>query len=56
MKRYRDGQCIELTPEEVSAMQEEAIRISELEKSQPPTPEERLAAMESAMIALMGVV
>lgn len=56
MKKYVNGSYIEVTPEEDMEIEQEAIRISELEKSQPPTPEERLAAMESAMIALMGVV
>ena len=54
MKKYVNGQYIELTPEEIASIQEEAKRAEEVAKNLPPTIEERLAAMESALIALMG--
>lgn len=56
MKKCVNGIYIEMTAEEISAVQEEATRQAEMEKNTPPTAEERLAAMEAAMIALMGVI
>jgi hypothetical protein len=45
MKKYVKGQYIEMTEEEVAAMQ------AEMPAEQPPTYDERLAALESAMLA-----
>ena len=56
MKKLVNGIVMDMTAEEIAAMQEEARRAEEEIKAMPPTTEERLAAMESAMIALMGVV
>ena len=54
MKKYVNGEYIELTAEEIAAIQEEAQRISEEMKNLPPTTEERLEAIESAMLAMLG--
>lgn len=54
MKKYINGKYIELTPEEITAMQAEQAKAEAYERTRPPTTEERLAAMESAMLALMG--
>lgn len=56
MKKYVNGRYCEMTAEEIFELQKEAERLMELEKGLPPTAEERLAAMESALIALMGVI
>ena len=51
MKRYENGEYIELTPEE-----EAAIRAATEEATAPePTMEERMAALESAMLEMLGV-
>ena len=49
MKIYDNGIYRSATPEEVTAMQQAAV-------NQPavPTPEERLAALESAILAMLG--
>lgn len=43
MLKFVDGYYIEMTPEEVSALKKESIAVE-------PTVEERLAALESAML------
>ena len=45
MKKYVKGQYIEMTAEEIEAMK------AEMPAKQAPTYEERLAALESAMLA-----
>jgi hypothetical protein len=56
MKKYVNGQYIELTPEEIVALQEEAKRAEEEMKTMPPTIDERLAAIESAILNILGVM
>lgn len=56
MKKYINGKYIEMTAEEVSEFYAEAERMIEEIKKIPPTSEERLEALESAMLALLGGV
>lgn len=51
MKKYVDGEYFEMTPEEIA-------KLEVLAAEQPvpePTAEERLAALEEAMLELLGV-
>lgn len=50
MKKYVNGEYIELTPAELAALEAEQANMP----TPDPTIEERMAAMESAMLALMG--
>lgn len=50
MKKYINGQYIEMTPEEVA----EYESLTQ-EAPMPPTAEERIEALESATLELMGV-
>lgn len=52
MKKYRSGKYIEMTPEEIAEYEA-------LAKDAPmpePTAEERMDALEGAMLEMMGVV
>ena len=51
MKKYINGQYIEMTPEEVA----EHEALAQEAPMPEPTAEERLEALESAMLELMGV-
>lgn len=49
MKKYVDGKYIEMTPEEIAELQQE-------DATTEPTTEERLAALEAAMLEqILGV-
>lgn len=50
MKKYINGKYIEMTPEEISEFEALAQ-----EAPMQPTAEERLEALEAAMLELMGV-
>lgn len=56
MKKCINGQIVDLTTDELTAIQQEASRIAEIEKLTPPTNEERLAALESAILNILGVI
>lgn len=51
MKKYINGKYIEMTPEEI----EEIERLASEMPAPEPTAEERLAALEEAMLELLGV-
>ena len=51
MKKYVNGEYIELTPEEIAEL--EALAASE--PAAEPTAEERLVALEEAMLELLVV-
>ncbi len=51
MKKYVDGEYIEMTPEEIAELEAMAAEMPVPE----PTAEERLAALEEAMLELLGV-
>ena len=51
MKKYINGKYIEMTPEEIA----EREALAQNMPTPPPTAEERLDALESAMLELMGV-
>lgn len=56
MKKCVNGEYIELTAEEIAEFQAESECMAKEMKNLPPTMEERMEALESAMIALMGVI
>ena len=51
MKKYINGQYIEMTPDEVA----EYEALAQEAPMPEPTAEERIEALESAMLELMGV-
>ena len=51
MKKYVDGEYLEMTPEEIAEFEAMAAEMPAPE----PTAEERLAALEEAMLELLGV-
>lgn len=51
MKKYINGKYIEMTPEEIA----EYEAIAQEAPMPEPTAEERLEALESAMLEMMGV-
>ena len=56
MKKYVNGQYIELTTEEIAEMKAEAERMAEELKNTPPTEAERLEAVEMAILELAEVL
>lgn len=56
MKKYINGKYIEMTVEEIAEFHAETERMIEEIKNLSPTPEERLEALESAMLAMLGGV
>lgn len=51
MKKYINGQYIEMTAEEI----EELEKLQAEQPEPEPTAEERLAALEEAMLEMLGV-
>lgn len=51
MKKYINGQYIDMTPEEIAELQS----LADNQPTPEPTAEERLEAIESALLELMGV-
>lgn len=51
MKKYINGQYIDMTPEEIDELQS----LADNQPTPEPTAEERLEAIESALLELMGV-
>lgn len=51
MKKYINGQYIEMTAEEIAEMERLQAEMPEPE----PTAEERLSALEEAMLEILGV-
>lgn len=51
MKKYINGQYIDMTPEEIAELQS----LADNQPTQEPTAKERLEAIESALLELMGV-
>ena len=54
MRVYENGIYRYLTTEEIAEFQAEAERVADETKNQPPTMEERMEALESAMLAMLG--
>lgn len=54
VKKYVNGKYIELTAEEIAEFQAETERMAEEMKNLPPSMEERMEAIESAFLALLG--
>lgn len=55
MKKYVNGQYIEMTEEEISDFKKTQSEIRRLESQNPPTSEERLEALENAFLEMLGV-
>ena len=51
MKKYINGQYIDMTQEEIAELQ----AVADNQPTPEPTAEERLEALENAMLELMGV-
>ena len=51
MKKYVDGEYIEMTPEEIAELEAMTAEMPAPE----PTAEERIEALEEAMLELLGV-
>lgn len=56
MKKYVNGQYVELTAEEIAEYKAEAERMAEELKNTPPTEAERLEAVEAAILELAEVL
>lgn len=56
MKKNVNGISIEMTTEEIAEMQKAQTEAERVETMQPPTPEERLEALEMAMLELAEVL
>ena len=56
MKKILNGKYIELTPEEITAMQEAQARFEAEQAKQPPTEAERLEALEAAFMEFVEVM
>ena len=56
MKKYVNGQYIEMTEEEIAEFNAEAERMAEELKNAPPTEAERLEAVEMAILELAEVL
>ena len=54
MKKWVNGKIIEMTDDEIAAFEEEAKRQAEIERKAPPTMDERVIALEAAMLAMLG--
>ena len=52
MKKYINGQYIEMTPEEIAEFE----ALAQEAPMPEPTAEERMDALEGAMLEMMGVV
>lgn len=49
MKQHRNGEYVEMTDEEISAMQAAQAALEEYERTRPRTPEEILTALMAAI-------
>lgn len=56
MKKYVNGEFIEMTEAEIAEYKAEAERLTEEAKNAPPTETERLEALEQAFMELVEVV
>lgn len=56
MKKCIDGKIIEMTAEEIEILQEEIIYNEEAEKNRIPSNDERISALESAILNILGVI
>ena len=56
MKKYVNGKYIEMTGSEIAEMKKTQTEAERVETIQPPTPKERLEALEMAMLELAEVL
>lgn len=56
MKKYINGEYVEMTTEEIAEMKAEAERLAEEQKNAQPTETERLEAVETAILELAEVL
>lgn len=54
MKKLVNGVISEMTQEEIQQLEEEQKKYEEEMKNQPPSQEDRIKALESAMLSMMG--
>lgn len=53
MKKWVNGQIVEMTPEEIAEAKAAKEEYEKQLASQPPTYEERLSALESALLEMI---
>lgn len=56
MKKYVNGEIVEMTPEEIAEFEKANKEYAEQLKNTPPTETERLEALEQAFMELVEVV
>lgn len=56
MKKFLNGQIVDMTVEEIAEMTAEMERMAEEQKNVPPTEADRLEAVEMAIIELAEVL
>ena len=56
MKKYLNGKIVDMTPEEITAMQEAQSQFEAEQAKQPPSESERLEALESAFMEFVEVM
>ena len=56
MKKFLNGQIVDMTAEEISHITAEAERMAEEMKNTPPTEAERLESIEMAILELAEVM
>lgn len=56
MKKFLNGQIVDMTDEEIAEIKAEAERMAEEMKNSPPTEEDRLEAVEMAILELAEVL
>ena len=56
MKKYVNGKYVEMTAAELDTIREQTKQYEEQLAAQPPTAEERIEALEAALIELVEVV
>ena len=56
MKKFLNGQIVDMTAEEIAEMTAEAERMAEEMKNAPPTEADRIEAVEMAILELAEVL
>lgn len=56
MKKYVNGKYIDMTEEEILEMQKAQEEFEKAEAMRPPTTEERMEALEMAMLEMLEVM
>ena len=56
MKKFLNGQIVDMTAEEIAELKAEAERLAEEMKNAPPTEQDRLEEVEMAILELAEVL